>query len=72
MEEDTNRLEAMSCEELLRELARLTAAHDRDTADVMDPDAATGATHGTLGVERDLLSKIAELIKAKGCEGSGQ
>lgn len=70
MGESSDLIETMSCEELLRELARLTAARDRDTAAVMGDSIGTGASHATLADERDQLSRIAELIKARGCDGS--
>ncbi len=69
MAEETIPLETMSCEELLRLMANLTARRDRDTAAVMG-DEATGATEETLAAQRDQLSRVTELLKAKGCDGA--
>ncbi|HEU4324738.1 MAG TPA: hypothetical protein VFS21_16460 [Roseiflexaceae bacterium] len=69
MAEETTPLESMSCEELLRLMASLTARRDRDTAAVMGDDA-TGATEKTLADEGDQLSRVTELLKAKGCDGA--
>jgi hypothetical protein len=68
MDETPKPLDAMSCEELLRELARLTVRHDRDTADVMGNNTSSAASHGTLADERDRLNCVAALLKEKGCE----
>ncbi|GAB4204035.1 MAG: hypothetical protein OHK0022_28780 [Roseiflexaceae bacterium] len=70
MAEETAPLESMSCEELLRLLASLTTKRDRDTASVMGEDDTTAATEETLVAQRDQLSRVTELLKAKGCEGA--
>lgn len=70
MADSPDPLETLTCAELLVELARLTAARDRDTAAVMGDQSDTGASHATLAAERDRLSRIAELIKARGCDGA--
>jgi hypothetical protein len=63
-------LESMSCEELLRELARLAASSDELNAEVATPEQATPQQEpqaARLVDQRERMDHIAELIKAKGC-----
>jgi hypothetical protein len=64
-------LEAMTCEELLRELARLTSERDHIQSQVATPAQASAEqapqvdalTHQSARIDR-----IGELLKAKGCQ----
>ncbi|HEX5688474.1 MAG TPA: hypothetical protein VFX76_00630 [Roseiflexaceae bacterium] len=64
-------LESMSCEELLREMARLTSERDHVQSQVAtpaqaDPDQAGQVVHMIDQGER--IERIGELLKAKGCQ----
>ena len=71
MGEEPRSLEAMSCEELLRELARLTSEHDQIQSQVATPGQAvpqqTSQVDSMLR-QSERMQRIGELIKAKGCK----
>jgi hypothetical protein len=72
MSSDTD-LESMSCEELLRELARLAASSDQLNAEVATPQQAAPEQTpqvGSLVEQRRRMDQIGELLRAKGCSGS--
>jgi hypothetical protein len=63
----------MSCEELLRELARLTSERDHIQSEVATPDRATPEQAPRVAnmVDQGMrIDRIGELLKAKGCQGS--
>ena len=70
MSDDAQTLEAMNCEELLKELARLTSERDQLQAQVATPEQATPAqapqVDGMLQ-QSERIQRIGELIEAKGC-----
>lgn len=70
MEHNNDDLETMSCEELLRELARLAASSDALNAEVATPEqAAPEQEHqvNSLIDQRQRMDRIGELITAKRC-----
>ena len=71
MSEEPRALEAMNCEELLKELARLSSEHDHIQAQVATPDQATPEqapqVHSLLS-QSERMQRIGELLKAKGCK----
>jgi hypothetical protein len=63
-------LESMTCDELLRELAKLAASSDALNAEVATPAQATPEQEpqvNNLVDQRGRMDRIGELIKAKGC-----
>ncbi|HMQ35531.1 MAG TPA: hypothetical protein PKD53_32790 [Chloroflexaceae bacterium] len=63
-------LESMSCDELLRELARLAPDSDAVNAEVATPERATPAQEpqaASLVNQRARMDRISELLKAKNC-----
>lgn len=63
-------LEAMNCEELLRELARLAADSDAVNAEIATPEQATPEQEpqaANLVDQRARMDRISELLKAKNC-----
>jgi hypothetical protein len=68
---DQANLEAMSCEELLRELARLSSERDHIQADVGTPAQASAAQApqvASLFAQVSRLDRISELLKEKKCQ----
>lgn len=71
MSEKSQTLEAMSCEELLRELARLSSEHDHTQAQVGAPDQAPSEQAPQIEAmikQNDRIARIGELLKAKQCQ----
>ena len=71
MTEQPQALESMSCEELLRELARLTSARDHLHAAVATPsqaDAEQASQVKSMLNQGERIDRIGELLKAKGCQ----
>jgi hypothetical protein len=71
MDDQPKNLEMMSCDELLRELARLTSERDHIQAEVATPDQA--AAEQAPQVQNMLnqsarMDRIGELLKAKRCQ----
>jgi hypothetical protein len=72
MTDQRRTLEAMSCAELLRELARLTSERDHISAEVATPEQADPVQNTQVDAMFDQsakLDRIGELLKAKGCQG---
>jgi hypothetical protein len=70
MSDEPRALEAMSCEELLRELARLTSERDHMQAQVGMPGRATAEELpqvNTVADQGERMDRIGELLKLKGC-----
>jgi hypothetical protein len=70
MTEQPHSLESMSCEELLKELARLTSERDHLHAAVATPDQADAEQAPqveTMLNQGRHIDRIGELLKAKGC-----
>jgi hypothetical protein len=64
-------LEAMTCEELLRELARLSSERDHTHADVATPSQASDEQAPQVAGMLDQsarIERIGELLKAKKCQ----
>jgi hypothetical protein len=73
MTEQQRALESMTCDELLKELARLTSERDHVHAEVATPAQATGEQAGQVAGMLDQgarINRIGELLKAKGCQGA--
>ena len=71
MSDQSRPLETMSCEELLRELARLTSERDHVHAEVATPSQAPPEREPQVADMLDLSAKIdriGALLKAKGCQ----
>jgi hypothetical protein len=71
MEDQPRELESMSCEELLRELARLSSEHDHIQSEVATPDKADPEQAPQVASMLDQgarIDRIGELLKAKGCQ----
>lgn len=71
MGDESRPLEAMSCEELLQELARLTSEHDHMQSQVGAPSQAGPAQspHVDRMIDQSQrMDRIGELLKSKGCE----
>lgn len=71
MSEKPRDLESMNCEELLRELARLTSERDHISAEVATPAQASDdqAPQVTSMFDQSTrIDRIGELLKAKGCQ----
>jgi hypothetical protein len=70
MSDQARALEAMSCEELLKELARLGSERDHVQSQVGTPDQAmpeqAPQVEGMLR-QNDRMERIGELLKSKGC-----
>jgi hypothetical protein len=69
-EEAPRNLEDMSCEELLRELARISSEHDRINTQVATPDQASPDQQpqvATMHRESERMQRIGDLLKEKGC-----
>lgn len=70
MSEKPQALEAMSCEELLKELARLSSERDHAQAQVATPERAAPEqapqVDGMLN-QGERMQRIGELLKTKGC-----
>ena len=74
MTEQPRALEAMSCEELLKELARLSSERDHVHAKVATPAHASYEQAPQVACMLDQgarIERIGELLKAKGCQESG-
>ncbi len=70
MSDEPRALEAMSCEELLRELARITSERDHMQAQVGMPGTATPEELpqvNNVAQQGETMDRITELLKAKGC-----
>lgn len=70
MSEQSPSLESMSCEELLKELARLTSEHDHLQAHIATPDQAIPEQAPQVDAllrQSDRMQRIGELLKARGC-----
>ena len=70
MSKESRTLESMSCEELLKELARLSSEHDHVQAQVATPDQATAEQAPQVDSmlrQSERMDRIGELLKAKGC-----
>jgi hypothetical protein len=68
---DQSNLESMTCEELLRELARLSSERDHLHADIGTPAQASKAQapHVTGMLEQtSRMDRISELLKDKRCQ----
>jgi hypothetical protein len=66
-------LESMSCEELLKELARLTSERDHAQAESATParaDTERVAQVASLLDQSARIDRIGELLKAKRCQGT--
>ena len=75
MPEQPRELESMSCEELLKELSRLTSERDHVQAEVATPARATGEQTSRVASMLDQgarIDRIGELLKAKGCQGTAE
>lgn len=75
MPDEQRSLESMSCEELLKELARLTSERDQTSAVVATPEQAADEQTpqvAALRQESARIDRIGELLKAKGCADSVQ
>jgi hypothetical protein len=73
MDHTNGDLETMSCEELLRELAHLTASSDALNAEVATPEQAAPEQElqvTSLIGQRQRIDHIGELITAKRCAGT--
>ena len=73
MTEQQRSLESMTCEELLKELARLTSERDHVHAEVATPAQASGEQAPQVAGMLDQgarMDRIGELLKAKGCQGT--
>jgi hypothetical protein len=71
MNERPQPLEAMSCEELLKELARLTSERDHVQSQVATPEQASAEQAPQVAHMLDQsarIERIGELLKAKGCQ----
>ena len=71
MSDEPSELEAMSCEELLREMARITSERDQVQSQVGTPQQANADQGPQVGHMLDQgarIEKIGELLKAKGCQ----
>ena len=71
MTQEQRALESLSCKELLKELARLTAERDHVQSQIGTP--AQASTEQAPQVEHLLseaaqIDRIGELLKAKGCQ----
>lgn len=67
---DSATLDTMACEELLAELARLTASKDRLNASVATPEQADPHQEPHVDTMLDVsaqIDRIGELLRAKGC-----
>jgi len=70
---DEANLEAMTCEELLRELARISSERDHAQADIGTPAQASAAQAPQVAGMLDQISRmdrISELLKEKKCQGT--
>jgi hypothetical protein len=68
---DQANLEAMSCEELLRELARLSSERDHVQADIGTPAQASDAQAPLVAgmiEQTSRMDRISELLKEKKCQ----
>jgi hypothetical protein len=66
-------LEAMTCEELLRELARLSSERDHTQADMATPARASDEQAPQVAGMLDQstrMERIGELLKQKKCQGT--
>jgi hypothetical protein len=73
MTEQQRTLESMTCDELLKELARLTSERDHVHAEVATPTQATSEQAGQVAgmlEQAARITRIGELLKAKGCQGA--
>jgi hypothetical protein len=71
MSNEPRALEAMSCDELLRELARLASERDHVQSQVATPaqaDADQAPQVGHMLEQGARIERIGELLKAKGCQ----
>jgi len=69
---DQSNLESMTCEELLRELARLSSERDHLHADIGTPaQASTAQAPQVAGMleQSSRMDQIGELLKEKKCQG---
>jgi len=70
MSDEPRGLEAMDCEELLRELTRLTSERDHMQAQVGMPGKATPEELpqvNSVAQQGEIMDRITELLKLKGC-----
>jgi hypothetical protein len=70
MSDEPRALESMSCEELLREMSRLTSERDHLQAQVGMPGTATVEELprvNDVAQQAETIDRITELLKAKGC-----
>ena len=70
MSDQAQALDAMSCEELLKELARLSSERDHVQSQLGTPDQATpeqAPQVGSMLRQNDRIQRIGELLKSKGC-----
>jgi hypothetical protein len=68
---ELSELESMSCEELLKELARLTAERDHVQSQIGTPAQASAEQAPQVKHMLDqgaLIDRIGELLKSKGCQ----
>lgn len=73
MSDQPKNLDTMSCDELLRELARLTSERDRTSEQVATPAQAgdeQAPQVATMINESDRVDRIGQLLKEKNCDGS--
>ena len=71
MTDEPQILEVMSCDELLRELARLTSERDHVQSQVATPEQADADQASPVGPMLDQgarIERIGELLKEKGCQ----
>ena len=70
MDDEPRALEAMSCEELLKELARLSSERDHLQGQVATPDRASpeqAPQVDSMLKQSERMERIGELLKAKRC-----
>jgi hypothetical protein len=69
---DQSNLESMTCEELLRELARLSSERDHLQADIGTPAQASAAQAPQVAgmlEQSSRMDRIGQLLKDKKCQG---
>ena len=71
MSDKRRALEEMNCDELLKELARLTSERDHLQAQVGMPGTATAdelPQVNSVAQQGEQMDRIGELLKSKGCQ----
>jgi hypothetical protein len=71
MSDEPRALEEMTCDELLKELARLTSERDHTQSQIGTPGTATPEQLpqvNSVAQQGERMDRIAELIKSKGCQ----